>query len=97
MKKSKDIILDIYEFTCPVCNNTLKQSKLPFNFRYCPFCDLDIDAYNKECNRRQHDPDVTRRNLLENMKSKYSLTDAEKEAIDYATMLIQGEIDGEVE
>ena len=96
MKKSKDIILDIYEFTCPVCNNTLKQSK-PFKLHYCPFCALNIVAYNKECNRRQHNIDVTRRNLLENMKSKYSLIDEEKEAIDYATMLIQSEIDGEVD
>ena len=85
-----------FTFTCPICNKMLIVDE-QFNLHYCPFCALNIDAYNKECNRRQHNPDVTRRNLLENMKSKYSLTDEEKEAIDYATMLIQSEIDGEVE
>ena len=88
--------IELCEFTCPVCHNLLKQSK-PFELHYCPFCALDIDAYNEEYDRRQRDSDVVRRDLLKNLKSKYSLTDEEKEAIDYATMLIQNEIDGEVE
>ena len=67
-----------WAFNCPVCNNTLKQSK-PFDLHYCPFCALDIDAYNEEYDRRQHYSDVVRRDLLENMKSKYPLTDEEKE------------------
>ena len=82
-----------WTFTCPVCNNTLEQSK-PFELYYCPYCALDIKAYNK---RIQNDPDVEKRNLLENLKSKYPLTEAELEAIDYATLLIQNEIDGEVD
>ena len=90
------VIMDLWKFTCPVCHNTLKQSK-PFELHYCPFCRLDIDAYNEEYDRRRRDSDVIRRDLLENMKSKYPLTAAEIEAIDYATMLIQNEIDGEVE
>ena len=85
-----------WTFTCPVCNNTLEQSK-PFKLHYCPFCALDIDAYNKEHDRRQRDSDVIRRDLLENMKSKYPLTDEEKEAIDYATFLIQRDIDGDID
>lgn len=85
-----------WTFTCPVCNNTLEQSK-PFKLYYCPYCALDIMAYNEECDSIRYDPDVERRNLLENMKSRYLLTDEEKEAIDYATMLIQSKIDGEVE
>lgn len=40
---------------------------------------------------------VRQRDLLENMKIKYSLTEEEKEAIDYATFLIQKDIDGEVD
>ncbi len=85
-----------WTFTCPVCNNTLKQSK-PFELHYCPYCALDIKAYNKEYDSIRNDPDVEMRNLLENMKSRYPLTDKEIEAIDYATMLIQSEIDGEVD
>jgi len=41
--------------------------------------------------------DVRKRDILGEIKSKYPLTDAEKEAVDYAILLIQNEIDGEVE
>ena len=91
--KSKCKDIELWEFTCPLCHNTLKQSK-PFELHYCPFCALDIKAYN---NRIRHDSEVERRTLLESLKFKFSLTDEEKEAIDYATSLIQNEIDGEVE
>ena len=90
------VSIDLWKFTCPVCHNTLSQSK-PFSFRYCPFCAIDIDEYNEGCNRIRHDPDVEKRNLLEDMKSRYLLTYKEKEVIDYAIMLIQKEIDGEVD
>lgn len=88
--------IELCEFTCPVCHNTLKQVK-PFELHHCPYCALDIDAYNEEYDRRQHDSDVSKRNLLESMKSKYPLTDEEKEAIDYAILLIQNEIDGDID
>lgn len=96
MKPKWESNTGFWAFTCPVCHNLLKQSK-PFELHYCPFCALNIVAYSEEYARRQCDSDVSKRNLLENMKLKYPLTDEEKEAIDYAVFLIQNEIDGEVE
>lgn len=41
--------------------------------------------------------EVEQRRILEDMKSKYALTEDEVEAIDYAIFLIQDEIDGDAE
>ena len=90
------IVMDLWEFTCPVCHRTLRRSK-PFPLQYCPFCALDIKAYNEECNRKQHYSDVARRDTLKLIADKFPLTEEEKDAIDYAMLLIQNEIDGEVE
>ena len=47
-----------------------------------------IDCYTEE---------VKKRDLIEDIKTKYSLTEEEIDALDYAIFLIQCEIDGEVE
>ena len=96
MKKVEDSFIDLYKFVCPVCNNSFQCGK-PFTLYYCPYCGLDINAYKKEMRRWEQDSSVKNRDILDEMKSKYSLTDEEKDAIDYATMLIQSEIDGEVD
>ena len=38
-------IPNIHEFICPVCHASFVQDK-PFKLHYCPYCALDIEAYN---------------------------------------------------
>lgn len=89
--KLKPITISVYRFDCPECGNTFTYDK-PFEIHFCPYC-----AFNIYKEVQKNDTEVAKRNILDNMKSKYPLTDKEKDAIDYAIFLIQNEIDGEVD
>lgn len=58
MRKAKNTVdtINVYTFTCPVCNKSLTVDK-PFHLQYCPFCALCLADYAEGIKRSKRGVD----------------------------------------